>query len=96
MTVEKVRLPHFWNTIKHTWSITRDMPKAEYLIRKGMDNNFKMNNEFKQIIENAVIPCSCCTISKPDNSTIFLINNYNYNVIVSAIVSEWVKSMTET
>lgn len=39
------------------------MPKAEYLIRKGMDNNFKINNEFKQIIENAVIPWSCCITS---------------------------------
>ncbi len=30
---------------------TRDVPEAEYLIRKGTDNGFKTNNEFIRITE---------------------------------------------
>jgi len=30
--------------------VCRDVPEAKYLVRKGMDNGFKMNNDFYQII----------------------------------------------
>ncbi len=33
---------------------TRDVPEAEYLIRKGTDNGFKMNNEFIRITEKYI------------------------------------------
>jgi len=33
------------------WVQIRDVPETEYLIQKSMDNGFKTNNEFYQIIE---------------------------------------------
>ncbi len=33
---------------------TRDVPEAEYLIRKGTDNGFKMNNKFIRIREKNI------------------------------------------
>jgi len=54
-----------------------DVPEAEYLISKGMDNGFKTNNEFYRIKEKysagTVSPHICwITAEAGDSTTLYI------------------------